>query len=63
MKDSRDCIPSVKIMGTWREFIGICSEIDIKYNIIRFALMVIIYSESMTKDFTKLVMNYYIMEL
>ena len=37
MKDSSDCIPSVKILGTWREFIGICTEVDTEHNLIRFA--------------------------
>ena len=37
VNDSMDCIPSVKILGTWREFIGICTEVDIEHNLIRFA--------------------------
>ena len=37
VKDSSDCIPSVKILGTWKEFIGICTEVDIEHNLIRFA--------------------------
>ena len=32
VNDSMDCIPSVKILGTWREFIGICTEVDIEHN-------------------------------
>ena len=32
-----DCILSVKIVGTWCEFIGSCTEVDIVHNLIKFA--------------------------
>ena len=35
--DSTDCICSVKINGTWKEYIGIITSIDVKNNCITFA--------------------------
>lgn len=35
--DAIDCITSVKTNGAWYEFIGICVEIDVQHNCIKFA--------------------------
>ncbi|KAK8853608.1 hypothetical protein M9Y10_017169 [Tritrichomonas musculus] len=37
VNDSTDCICSVKTIGSWKEYIGICVQIDQKNNCISFA--------------------------
>lgn len=37
VEDTTDCICSVKTIGTWREYIGICVKIDVQKKCIKFA--------------------------